>query len=120
MKQIILFEFAQKDLESLQNRLQKMDTVSKRAPNQSEIQTAKDEKASIIELISTIESLNFKNAQLYCSYQHVWKVLEDRFDYNYDQIRDLIKEIVEEHFKLMGLTPGFAKLFFKKWKNISN
>lgn len=61
--EIILFEFAQKDLESLQNRLSKMDLVIKKATNTSDAQAAKDEKQIIIELAELIESLNFKAAQ---------------------------------------------------------
>jgi GTP-binding protein YchF len=61
--EIIVFEFAQKDLESLQNRLQKMDIVIKRASNQNDIQNAKDEKECIIELIKTIDAMDFKKAQ---------------------------------------------------------
>jgi GTP-binding protein YchF len=61
--EIILFEFAQKDLETLQNRLQKMDVVIKRASNQTDIQNAKDEKQVITELINIIELLDFKKAK---------------------------------------------------------
>ncbi len=61
--EIILFEFAQKDLESLQNRLQKMDTVIKKANNQTDMQNAKDEKNCIQEMIEIINSLDFKKAQ---------------------------------------------------------
>ena len=62
--EIILFEFAQKDLESLQNRLSKMDMVIKKASNQADIQIAKDEKQLIVELIAVIDTLDFKKAQM--------------------------------------------------------
>jgi GTP-binding protein YchF len=49
--EIILFEFAQKDLESLNNRLQKMDIVIKKAQNAADIELAKQEKQIIIDCI---------------------------------------------------------------------
>jgi GTP-binding protein YchF len=61
--EIIIFEFAQKDLESLQNRLQKMDIVIKRAANQTDMQNAKDEKDLILQLIKIIDEMDFKKAQ---------------------------------------------------------
>lgn len=62
--EIILFEFAQKDLESLQNRLSKMDIVIKKASNQSDIQNAKEEKQLINELISHIELVEFEKVKI--------------------------------------------------------
>ena len=35
----------------------------------------------------------------------VWSVFESEFGLNYDQIKDLIKGRVEEHFKLKDVTP---------------
>lgn len=54
---------------------------------------------------------DFKNGRLYCRYNKVWKVFIDEFGHNFDQISDLIRGIVEQRFKLMGLTPfNYASL----------
>jgi GH35 family endo-1,4-beta-xylanase len=35
----------------------------------------------------------------------VWSVFESEFEFNYEQIKELIKGRVEEHFKLKNVTP---------------
>lgn len=48
---------------------------------------------------------DFKNGCLHCRYDKVWKIFEDKFGYNHNKIRDLINDIVVEHFKLSGIVP---------------
>ena len=42
---------------------------------------------------------------LWCSYVNVWSVFESEFKLGYDEIKSLIKSMVEEHFKMKGVTP---------------
>ena len=80
---------------------------------------------------------------LWVDYIIIWSVFEDRFGMEYDEIRELIKPMVEEHYKLGSVTPGlwlypglslvedhyklesvtpFAEVYHKlhRWKNITN
>lgn len=38
-------------------------------------------------------------------YDKVWKILSDKYGLKYDDIQNLIKNVVEQHFKWQGLTP---------------
>ena len=49
--------------------------------------------------------LDYKNGDLYCSYDEIWAFFEKNSSYNYQGIRDLIKGLLEEHTKLGSLTP---------------
>lgn len=62
--EIILFEFAQKDLESLTGRLQKIDAVIKKTSSISEKATYEEEKKILYKLIEYINNLQFQEAQL--------------------------------------------------------
>jgi hypothetical protein len=46
-----------------------------------------------------------KNGYLWVNYNRVWSIFESKFGMEYEQIQDLIKGIVEEHFKSGSLTP---------------
>ena len=46
-----------------------------------------------------------KSGYFYCNYGLVWSVFESEFGLNYDQISELIKGRMEEHFKLKDVTP---------------
>lgn len=48
---------------------------------------------------------NSKCKVLYLSYSSICSILEKEFDLNYNEIQQLIKEQVEEHFKVKGVTP---------------
>lgn len=60
----ILFEFAQKDLESILLRIQKIEHQIKKTKIAQEINTLEEEKENIIALINSIENLEFNNAKL--------------------------------------------------------
>jgi hypothetical protein len=45
------------------------------------------------------------NGYFWCSYYNYWLIFEDKFGFNYEQIKALTKDEVEKHFKLKGITP---------------
>lgn len=46
-----------------------------------------------------------KNGDLWCSYEGVWKIFEDEYHLKYKEIQTLMKRVLEEHFKMRGITP---------------
>ena len=49
---------------------------------------------------------DFNNEYLWCDYDEIWSVFEKNYSYNYQEIRKLIKDWLEEHDKLKVLTPN--------------
>jgi hypothetical protein len=62
-----------------------------------------------------------KNGIVYISYDKIWSFLENFFGLEYEEIQDLTKEWVEEHYKLR-VTTTFTRLNFipMRWRNITN
>src|ERR1035437_486994 len=46
-----------------------------------------------------------KNGDLWCSYGLVWSIFESAFGMKYEQIQGFVKDMVDEHLKIKGLTP---------------
>lgn len=46
-----------------------------------------------------------KKPYLWCSYSNVWDVFAKEYGMRYNEIQSLITNVVEEHFKMKGLTP---------------
>lgn len=42
---------------------------------------------------------------LWCRYKYVWSVFESEFKLNHHEIKNFIEDMVEEHFKINGVTP---------------
>lgn len=57
---------------------------------------------------------NLNSGNLWCDWDKVWKVLECEGRYNYYEVQSFIKKQVEEHFRMMGVTPK-CKLH-PRWK----
>jgi len=49
--------------------------------------------------------LELEKSDLWCDYDNIWSVFESQFDMNYKQIQDFIKDMVEEHLNMKGVTP---------------
>lgn len=47
---------------------------------------------------------------LWCSWFKIWNPISEKFSLEYSEIKQLIKETVEEHFKMRGVTPKLVKL----------
>ena len=47
---------------------------------------------------------NKESGNFYCNYEKYWSIFYEKFGFNYNQIRDLTKDMVESHFKLKGIT----------------
>ena len=47
---------------------------------------------------------NEKYGYLWCSYDKIWSVFESEFGMNYEETQEFIKDMVEEHYNLRGLT----------------
>jgi hypothetical protein len=59
---------------------------------------------------------NKKNGYVYVSYREIWKFFEDYFSMDNQQIKDITKIWVEEHYK-MGVTS--TKLLMKQtWREV--
>ncbi len=42
---------------------------------------------------------------IWCNYSKIWNPISEKFSLGYSQIQQLIKETVEEHFKMRYVTP---------------
>jgi hypothetical protein len=64
---------------------------------------------------------NKKNKVVYVSYDEIWSFFESFFGMDYQQIRDITKDWVEEHYKLrVTTTTGTRKQLSFRWRNIIN
>ena len=63
---------------------------------------------------------NKKNGYVYISYDKIWSFLESFFGLEYEEIQDLTKEWVEEHYNL-GVTTTQLLTFsiLIRWRNIT-
>ena len=50
--------------------------------------------------------LDYKNGRLWCNYYEIWSFFEKNYSDNYEEIRDLIKGLLESDTKLRSLTPS--------------
>jgi len=48
---------------------------------------------------------NINNGNFWCNYKLYWSIFYEKFGFNYNQVKDITKDMVEEHFKLGGITP---------------
>ena len=46
-----------------------------------------------------------EKTDIWCSYDQVWSVFKREYGMNYDGIQVFIKDMVERHFKMNGVTP---------------
>jgi hypothetical protein len=63
---------------------------------------------------------NKKNGQVYISYYNIWSLLEDMFGMEYEQIQEVTKLWLEEHYNLRVTTTqigGYFKVW--GWRNIT-
>ncbi len=64
---------------------------------------------------------NKKNGNVYVDYNEIWSFLQSMFGMEYQQIQDLTKEWVEEHYKLrVTTTDGLWDNYKIGWRNITN
>ena len=64
---------------------------------------------------------NKKNGYVGVSYDKIWSFLENFFGLEYEEIQDLTKEWVEEHYKLRVTTTMEEFVWFNlRWRNITN
>jgi hypothetical protein len=64
---------------------------------------------------------NKKNGYVAISHNKIWSFLESFFGLEYEEIRDIITQWVEEHYKLRVTTtvPYYFK-YILRWRNITN
>ena len=53
---------------------------------------------------------NTKNGYFWCNYELYWNIFYENFNFNYIIVRDITKDMVENHFKLKGITPKFSSI----------
>jgi hypothetical protein len=61
---------------------------------------------------NVIFEYNQITGSFWVDYVTIWSVFEDRFDMEYDEIQELIKPMVEDHYKLAAVTPKIARYIF--------
>ena len=64
---------------------------------------------------------NKKNGKVWLDYDTIWSFLMDVFSFDYQQIQQVTKEWLEEHYKL-GVTTTILQQWMEScgWKNITN
>ena len=45
------------------------------------------------------------NGYFWCNYKKYWTIFYEKFNYNYNQVKYLTKDMVENHFKINEITP---------------
>ena len=64
---------------------------------------------------------NQKNGKVGISNKKIWSFLDSFFGLEYEEIQELTKEWVEEHYKLrVTTTDGTLSLVATRWRNITN
>jgi hypothetical protein len=58
---------------------------------------------------------DYENGYFYCNHKEIWLFFEENSNYNYVEIRNLIKGWLEEASKLEVLTPDKAMLSCDYW-----
>ena len=58
---------------------------------------------------------NKKNGYVYISYDKIWSFMESFFGLEYEEIQDLTKEWVEEHYKLRVTTTSIDSIVKQNW-----
>ena len=53
---------------------------------------------------------------LWVDYDKIWKVFETIFGLNYQEIKDLLKGMVEEYPNWKGLTPSYSGWNIRNWR----
>ena len=65
--------------------------------------------------------LDYKNGYLWCNYFEIWSFFEENYSSNDQEIRQLIKGILESDTKLVSLTPHLSKASnYRNWKRTPN
>ena len=73
--------------------------------NGCEIYTEKENPNSVFFIKNGSVFFELQNSTLWCSYHNVWRVFESEFSMLYQEIQSLIKNQMEERFKMKGITP---------------
>jgi len=61
-----------------------------------------------------------KNESIWVDSEKIWSFFHSEFDLNYNETSDLIKGMVEQHFKMRLFTPMNLNFsFIKRWNNTS-
>ena len=64
---------------------------------------------------------NEKTGYLWCQYDRVWSFFETNYSSNYDETQSIIRNLMERHYKLKGLTPNLLLYrFLYQWKDTTN
>ena len=50
----------------------------------------------------------------WCDYDLVWSIFHNKYNLNYDETQAFIKNMAEQHLKLLAVTPSSQKCFFPK------
>ncbi len=55
-----------------------------------------------------------KNGYVWFNYYKIWRIFESKFDYNTQEIRDLLLGWLEEYYNLRDVTPGSLFLNYRR------
>ena len=111
---------AQKELDEIKNRVKELEKII----NAPEVDKNKEMSDFLFETFNKCEQRftgekeftfykgeewiyqqNYKNGYLWVRYSFVWKVFEEKYKLNYQQIKNFIASWVESNTEWKGLTP---------------
>ena len=62
-----------------------------------------------------------KNGHLWCQTDRVWSFFKTNYSSKYSEIQVIIKDLMERHYKLKGLTPVLDDISsLLRWKDTTN
>ncbi len=101
----------EKEIEKLMTDIVKPDKTKEMSDflfnmiNGSVIQFTGDREITYYKDNEWIIQQDYKNERLWVRYSLIWNVFEEKFNLNYNQIRNFIKDWIETNTKWKGLTP---------------
>lgn len=66
--------------------------------------------------LNLIFRYDIENGDLWCNYEHIWRILEKRFELKYEDIQFLIKYMLEKHLFNNSINP--SKFYSENFRNI--
>ena len=88
--------------------------------NQMKVRVEKDCPNSVfydVDGLGTVFKQDVEKKDLWVSNKHIWTVLESKYGYNYQQIQELITDMVEDTLNWRGYTPIIKwKMILSWWK----
>jgi restriction endonuclease S subunit len=110
----------EKQIEELEKQIEELKKEYKNEPeqwfksllNELEIEINDDNPNSVYykkDGIVIFELYQGSENFFYCDYNLVWSIFYNKYNFNYDETQSFIKTMVEQHLKLLAVTPKWTK-----------